>query len=147
MACPKQTRLTLSQVGRNLVLHALHFHHSPAAGCAPRWLEELIKVPEVMAVDSSIPFHMAAHQELGRTSMEELSGYTYTSFRKDSSVLCCQKPFFSSSQWSKYFRSAMWLCGKDLSVPLMQALLEQTQSSFLEMVSVFNCCHFSEPED
>jgi hypothetical protein len=41
-------------------------------------------------------------------------------------------------------------CGyvaRDLNVPLMQALLEQMQSLFLERVSVLNSCHFSKPED
>lgn len=41
-------------------------------------------------------------------------------------------------------------CGyvaRDLSAPLMQALLEQMQSSLLERVLVFSCHPFSEAED
>lgn len=36
---------------------------------------------------------------------------------------------------------------RDLNVPLIRALLEQMQSSFLERVSVLNSCHFSKSKD
>lgn len=95
---------------------AFHFHYPRATGCPPRCLDALTGVPEAMAADSSIPSYwwmkIAAHQELERTSWEAPSEYAYMSCRKDLSVLCCQRHFFSPSQWSKYFRSAVWLCGK-----------------------------------